>query len=77
MKDEESIILPQLKQGDYAWRLNSLYEDTEHIFIGSFKFFSIGYPELAEILWNFSDQKTAQFFANQPEVNLAWKIKNR
>lgn len=80
---EDQFLLPQLKEGEYFWRISAYFDGSEKPLIGKIQKFSLQPPavvvpkEPAQIIWVTPASTTTQYFVKEPLLQIDWVAKTR
>lgn len=80
---EDQFLLPNLKEGEYFWRLSAYFEGSDKPVFSRIQKFALQQPakilpkEPAQIAWVTPLSFTVQYFVNDPSLKLDWIAKTR
>lgn len=77
---EEQMLLPNLKEGTYFWRMSASYQGDSKPFIGKIQNFTLEHPsaqEPAQLAWTLPNDKLVQSYAVEPVLELQWESRTR
>lgn len=80
---QDQFLLPQLKEGEYFWRLSAYYEGSDRPIFGKIQKFTIQQQakiipkEAAQIAWVTPESATIQYFVKEPLLQLQWAAQSR
>lgn len=81
--EQDQFLLPQLKEGEYFWRISAYFEGSDKPLIGKVQKFSLQQPakvvpkEPAQIAWVTPAATTVQYFIKEPLLQIDWIAKTR
>ncbi|HRO66216.1 MAG TPA: FecR domain-containing protein [Pseudobdellovibrionaceae bacterium] len=79
-QSEEQMVLPNLKEGTYYWRMSASYQGDSKPFVGKVQKFTLEHPsakEPAQIAWTLPSEKFVQNYALEPVLELQWESRTR
>lgn len=82
-QNEDSYNLPNLKEGEYYWRMSAYYAESDKPALGKvqkfklFKLTKIPPKEPVQIVWTVPENKNTQYFYDKPILEVSWDVKNR